>query len=152
MRKGIDKYPKMLSDDGALLSIKPNYARAILSGDKKFEFRRSRIKKDIDFILIYASSPMKAFVGFAEVEDIITDTPTKLWKIAGDHGGISHKDFMEYFKGKANGYALKLKAIHKFEISISPDDIFDGFRPPQSFMYLSNMFLDKIYETVGAND
>jgi hypothetical protein len=48
--EGYRRVSKMLSDDVALLSIKPNFAQAILDGDKKFEFRRSRIKKEIDFI------------------------------------------------------------------------------------------------------
>lgn len=135
-----------------MLSIKPGYAQAILDGNKKFEFRRGKIKKNIELILIYASSPLKAFVGFAEVDRIISDSPLKLWKLAGAYGGISRKDFMNYFKGKENGYAIKLKAIHKFRTSVSPHEIIDGFRPPQSFMYISDVLVDKVYETATAND
>lgn len=139
----------MLGNDVALLSIKPNFAEAILGGVKKFEFRRGRIKRDIDFILIYASSPQKALVGFAKVEKIISDTPLKLWKLTGKQGGISHQEFMDYFKGKNSGHAIQIKEIHRFD-PIKPKDIIDDFRPPQSFMYVDDLFLNKIYENVAA--
>jgi predicted transcriptional regulator len=98
---------------------------------------------------MYASSPTKAFVGFAEVDRIISDTPKKLWKVAGKQGGISYENFMAYFRGKTNGYAIKLKGIHKF--TLSPYEIFDDFRPPQSFKYINDLVLNKIYEMIDGN-
>ena len=42
----------------ALLSVKPEYAEKILSGEKIYEFRRRIFKrKDVDILVIYATRP-----------------------------------------------------------------------------------------------
>lgn len=142
----------MLSDEVALFSIKPIFAQAILSGEKKYEFRRGSIKKDIEFILIYASAPTKAFVGFARVEQIVSGSPRSLWRIAGREGGISYRDFMNYFDGKGQGHAIKIKEIYKFDMDIDPAQIIEDFRPPQSFMYVEDAFLDRLCEVLASDE
>ena len=54
-----------------LLSIKPEYAKAILQGKKQFEFRKTRCKQGINRIIFYASSPQKEVVGEAEIDEIL---------------------------------------------------------------------------------
>jgi len=136
----------------ALLSIKPDFARPILEGSKTFEFRKVRIKKKIDYMLIYASSPIKALVGFAEIESIIEGKPVYLWEVAGTAGGISSKDFDSYFHNKNMGFAIKIKKIYKFDSNIDPYKIIDNFVPPQSFMYIDNKKVEKILKKVGLNE
>lgn len=55
----------------AIFSIHPQFADLILSGEKKFEFRRIPAKRDIDKILIYATAPVCAVVG--EVKEMDAD-------------------------------------------------------------------------------
>ncbi len=47
-----------------LLSLKPQFAAAILSGEKKFEFRRDVFSRsDVTTVVLYASSPVCKVVG-----------------------------------------------------------------------------------------
>lgn len=133
----------------ALLSIKPIYADSILDGAKRFEFRKVGLKEDVEFILIYASSPVREFVGLAEVEKIIKGSPKALWKLAGDLGGITKEDYNEYFRGKRYGYAIKIKEIYRFENPIAPKKVFRKFHPPQSFMYISRNKVEGVLKAIG---
>lgn len=40
-----------------LLSIKPEFVKKIISGEKKYEFRRKIFKRDVKIVIIYASYP-----------------------------------------------------------------------------------------------
>lgn len=60
-----------------LLSIHPEYVRQILAGTKKFEFRRSVAKRNVDRILIYSTSPEMKVVGSVSVLGVLKDTPQK---------------------------------------------------------------------------
>src|SRR5258708_10038551 len=57
----------------AVLSIKPEYAEAIFSGKKRFEFRRAIFKHDIKVVVVYITSPVGQVAGEFNVDDIITD-------------------------------------------------------------------------------
>jgi hypothetical protein len=57
----------------AVLSIKPEYAEAIFSGKKRFEFRRAIFKHDIKVVVVYITSPVGQVAGEFKVDDIITD-------------------------------------------------------------------------------
>jgi predicted transcriptional regulator len=139
----------MQNCSAALFSLKPLYAESILQGIKKYEFRRTIPKQYIEFILIYASSPVQEILGIARVAGVIRDRPHSLWKIAGDHGGITVKDYRRYFRGKEYGYAIEIKAIYKFEKPILPRTVFREFRPPQSFMYVNNSVMSTILKKAG---
>ena len=52
----------------ALLSVKPEYAEKILSGEKIYEFRRRIFKrKDVDILVIYATRPQCRVVAEARI-------------------------------------------------------------------------------------
>ena len=57
----------------AVLSIKPEYAEAIFSGKKRFEFRRSIFRADIQVVIVYITNPVGQVAGEFSVKDIITD-------------------------------------------------------------------------------
>jgi type I restriction enzyme S subunit len=120
-----------------LLSIKPGYVEKILSGEKKYEYRRSiwaKDSKDIDSVLIYATSPIGKVVASFKIGRIITGTPEELWEKTNDASGISKDDFFSYFGG-VNGYAIEILAVEKcIPIGI---DVFNLKAPPQSFCYVN---------------
>jgi predicted transcriptional regulator len=118
-----------------LLSIKPKYANAILAGKKLVEFRKLTFKKEIDRVYIYSSAPEQRIIGYFIIDDIVSDTPKKLWRRFSDVGSISEEDFFEYFANKEVGYSIKIKSVKKFSKSKNPKDIFENFVPPQSYMY-----------------
>ncbi len=118
-----------------LLSIKPKYANAILAGEKLVEFRKLVFKQEIERVYIYSSAPEQRIIGYFTIDDIISDTPKKLWLQFSDVGSISEEDFFDYFANKEIGYSIKIKSVRKFSKSKNPKDIFKNFVPPQSYMY-----------------
>ena len=121
----------------ALLSIKPEYADLIFSGEKRFEYRKKVFsKEEIKRIVVYASSPLKKLIGEFEIGKIIRDTPESIWRKTADHAGIERKNFFKYFEGKNEGYAISIKRIIRYKTPINPKTVFPGFVPPQSFRYI----------------
>ena len=47
----------------AVMSIHPRYAEAILSGQKRVEFRKRRLAPDVTTVLVYATQPVGVLVG-----------------------------------------------------------------------------------------
>ena len=118
-----------------LLSIHPEYADKILSGEKKFEFRKVRCRQDVNKIVIYVTSPVMQIVGEAEVLDIIEDEPEIVWEKTKSHAGVSREFYDNYYKGKEKAIAYKLGHVSKYETTVSLSDF--GIRSvPQSFVYL----------------
>ena len=82
-----------------LLPIKGEYVERILSGEKKYEYRHTLAKENIESILLYATAPQSMVVGEVDVIGKITKLPTALWEETKKHAGISRKKYREYFKG-----------------------------------------------------
>ena len=102
----------------ALLSIKPEFVNEILTGRKKYEYRKRIFKQDIEAVVIYASMP----VG----------------KIVGEYSGISFENYKKYFEGKEEAYAICIKDLKIYKKPINPYEQFPGFMPPQSYRYIKN--------------
>ncbi|MBJ6707862.1 ASCH domain-containing protein, partial [Campylobacter upsaliensis] len=81
----------------ALLSIKPEFAEAIFSGKKKFEYRKVIFKEKVKYIQVYVTKPVGKIIGEFEVEEIVKDDPVKVWKKTGKHSGIKKSFYMQYF-------------------------------------------------------
>ena len=128
------------SPNVALISIHPGYVDKIISGEKKLEFRRSWASSYVNYLAIYATSPIKKIVAFAEIGQVIRGSKTKLWGLSQQKGGgISRRKLFEYLAGKKEAVALELKRKIQLEKEIDPTDIFgDVFHPPQSFRYLTD--------------
>ena len=126
-----------------LLSVKPKYADEIISGKKKYEFRKSVFKRDdIEKVYIYSSSPVKKIIAIVNIGYILSDSPQKLWELCKEDAGISEVDFFKYFKNSDVGYAIKIINVQEFSPPIDPYDIIENFRPPQSFYYLPMNFIE----------
>ena len=118
-----------------LLSIHPKFVDKIMTGEKKFEFRRVIAKRNPNKIIIYSTSPGCKVIGEAEVEDIIIDNPEKVWKETKKFSGVEKEFYVEYFDNRDLAVAYKLKNVIKY---ISPIDLKDfGIKvAPQSFVYV----------------
>ncbi|QOL35482.1 ASCH domain-containing protein [Bifidobacterium lemurum] len=121
-----------------MLSIKPEYVDRILKGEKTYEFRRRIFKRrDVDTIVIYATSPRSAVVAEATIGGILEETPERIWKRTRKHGGIDEDGFMSYFDGSAVAYAIKLSRVTRFPEPIPLSDYAPEVKaPPQSFIYI----------------
>ncbi|UQA62562.1 hypothetical protein [Polyangium aurulentum] len=91
------------------MSVKPEFAFRLLTGEKRVEFRRRAAARKIDHIVVYASSPISAVVGILEISRVAQDSPRRLWQKFSEVGGIRRVDFFSYFAGVEEGYAYVVK-------------------------------------------
>ncbi|AHF01983.1 hypothetical protein THIAE_09670 [Thiomicrospira aerophila AL3] len=119
-----------------LLSIKPQFAEKILTGEKQFEFRKAIFRNNcVTSVVIYASSPLQKVIGEFDISKIYEMEPDALWKETADHSGISKEYFDKYFQGKMKGFAIKVGKMTKYPTPLNLEDL--GIRtPPQSFCYV----------------
>jgi predicted transcriptional regulator len=119
-----------------LLSIKPEFAKLIFEGTKKFEFRKAIFKNtNVRTVVVYASSPMQKVIGEFEIESIINDDLSDLWEQTKQHAGIDEDYFYQYFAKKKAGYAIKIKKAKMYDTPLRLKENFN-VAPPQSFLYL----------------
>lgn len=119
-----------------LLSIKPEFADKIISGEKKFEYRTHVPSKPINSIVIYSTSPVGRIIGEVEVIDVISGAPSSLWETTKAESGISRAKYRKYFKGRKRAYAFKLGQVNKYECDVCLEN-YGVTKAPQSFIYLS---------------
>lgn len=119
-----------------LMSINPIYADKILSGTKKYEYRKVKAKKDkVNKIVIYATYPIMKVVGEVEVKDILEETPEKLWNVTKEYSGVTKQFYDNYFNKSSKAIAYKLGKIEKYDEPKKLEDV--GVKcAPQSFLYL----------------
>lgn len=161
-------------DDAIFLAIKPRYALKILSGTKSVELRRSRPRdlREGSLVVLYASSPVKAVLGTAEVARVVTTTPADLWPLVSSVAGVTRDEFDTYFDGAAEATGIFVRTPEPTTDPYGLDEIrrdWPGFSPPQAFRYLRSMgewavtLLSKVTtrerfsappnpQTVGASD
>lgn len=120
-----------------LLSIKPEFADKIMSGEKKIEYRTHIPSRSINTIVIYSTSPVGKIIGEAEVVDIISGSPSSLWEKTKGVSGISRAKYRKYFQGRKIAYAFKLGQIKQFDHGVSLED-YGVNNAPQSFVYLND--------------
>ena len=119
-----------------ILSIKPIYAQAIIAGTKKVEFRKKIFKREVEKIFIYSSMPKKKMIGYFTILEIIEDTPNNLWNDFKEVGGITEKDFFEYYNNVEKGFSIRIDKVVKFEDEIEPNEFIEKFCAPQSYIYI----------------
>ena len=118
-----------------LLSIKPEFANLIFSGEKHYEYRKQIFKQNVDTIVVYASYPVQKIIGEFSIEDIVHDDIEKLWKKTKQYSGISSEYFNEYFQNKNKGYAIKVSNTKLYSVPMNLNSIYSS-TPPQSFAYI----------------
>lgn len=121
----------------ALLSIKPEFAEKIFSGEKSFEFRKIIFTRKVSSIVLYVTAPVGKIVGEFKVLGILEDSPVSLWKSTREQAGISREFFFAYFKGRKKAFAIEIGNPQRYEKAIDPYRLEKRFVPPQSFRYLA---------------
>lgn len=120
-----------------LLSIRPVHVENILSGVKRFEFRRRMFtRRDVRSVLIYSTMPVGRLVAEFEIAEILEDEPDRLWARTHADSGISKDYFDAYFEGRNTAFALGIGALTIFETPIEPTELIEDFTPPQSYRYV----------------
>ena len=118
-----------------LFSIKPEYVKEILSGRKKYEYRKIKPKNRVDAIIIYSSAPVMKIVAEVEVEEIIEGNTDEIWEKTKNGSGTNKKLYDEYFKNKNIAVAYKLGEVKVYETPKKLTEL--GLNhAPQSYVYL----------------
>lgn len=120
-----------------LLSIKPEFANKILTGEKRFEFRKSLFKRNgIKTVIIYATMPVGKVIGEFDIDLIISNNPQQVWIETCKYSGISKSFYDSYFIDKNMAHAIKIKEVRKYDSPRDLDDIKVGLKAPQSYVYI----------------
>jgi len=126
--------------ENAIISIRPQFVQAIVSGVKTVEVRRRIPPIQAGTALwIYATLPVGAVVAVAVATRIFRGHPDQLWASFGAKTGITKEDFDSYFEGTASGVCIDLGHVRE----ISPVPISQlrsmrvGFNPPQVISKIS---------------
>lgn len=130
-----------------LLSIKPEFAEKILTGEKRYEFRKSPFRKADagDQVVMYASAPVQKLVGVFFIREKTEGSPEELWGRFRQKSGFDDPQrFFNYFEDFEYGYALEARDVTRFTPPIDPTDEINKFRPPVSFEYIN----DHCYNTL----
>lgn len=121
-----------------IISIKPEYALAIIKGWKRIEFRKS--KPDIEVgtrCYIYASAPYKMIIGYFIYWGCVIRQKDKLWEKVQSIAGITKEEYDAYYKKQDLAYGWIIMGYKKMEPF--PIEVFDLKRPPQSYQYIYNI-------------
>lgn len=118
----------------AMISIAPQHASRIYSGDKHYEFRRTAAGLTAGTVLwIYETAPISAITGQAVVGKQIFGTPEKISSLEVNPPSRDHVN--RYLAGSKNPVALELSGVEKFDAPIRLP--FRGVRrAPQSYQFL----------------
>lgn len=118
-----------------LLSINPEYVDKILAQTKKFEYRKTRCRANVDTIIIYSTYPVMRVVGEVKVLEIIEDTTSVVWQKTKANSGITKRFFDSYYKGRDKAVAYRLGKIKRYKKTMLLSE-FGLSCAPQSFVYI----------------
>lgn len=124
----------------AVFAVRPDLAQALMSGEKRFEFRRVRPTLDYgDTVFVYSTSPEKAIIGTFTCGTIVEGSPLALWRRLGHRSGTSRARFLGYFADTDVAYAIEVMSPAAWREPLSLSTIrhrIPGFHPPQSYRFL----------------
>ena len=127
-----------------VLSIKPEFVKTILTGEKRVEIRRKFRKKWIGHrISLYASAPIRALVGEALIKNVVKGKPENIWRNLNFELGCSKEDFDNYTAGADQVYAIILSEVRPYRENLPISQIShlinkEELKPPQSYLAIEN--------------
>ena len=134
------------------LAIKPEFANKILAKEKTIELRKVRPNiKEGDYIIIYASSPVKGVVGFGRVKKIIETSPYEMWRIYSTQLGIDKIRYDNYFLDRKKAIGIEIESIRTIQPMITLEAVKEidiSFTPPQGYRYVSNNQILQLLQTI----
>lgn len=118
-----------------ILSIKPQFVEKIVTGEKKFEFRKKMFKQEVESVIIYSTKPVGCFVGEFKIKSVLSGDTKLIWSQTCFSAGITKEYFYDYFQDVGTAYALQIDELIVYDTPIDPADIIPNFKAPQSFCY-----------------
>lgn len=123
-----------------MLSIRPRFVDSILAGVKQVELRRRlpHVAAN-DYVVVYATVPTAAVVGYFTVNRVERLPLGPLWRKVRDISGVTRAEFLEYFAGLTEGAGIFVGDVVPFSRPLPLEELralWPGFHPPQGFRYL----------------
>jgi predicted transcriptional regulator len=119
-----------------LMSIQPVIARRITSGKKKYEYRRTIFKQEVNYIYLYSSAPVQKIVCRFKCAGYLAGTIDEIWEKTGSLSAATEAGYRDYFTGKKIAYAIRIEDLVVFDPPLDPYKKDPAFWPPQSFRYI----------------
>jgi predicted transcriptional regulator len=124
-----------------LLAIKPEFVNRLLSGEKTIEIRRrfhSRWRGAR--VALYASSPDRALVGEATIDNVKTASPREIWDSHREKIGCSLEELRAYSGEAAEIFAIELRDVVPYAARMPLCQVEylleEDLTPPQSYCEL----------------
>lgn len=128
---------------GVLISIKPEFAARIASGEKRVEFRR-RASSELAGMwgLVYESQPTCAIVMRVRFGVVVRATPRALWAQYRASAGIDRARYQAYMDGSAHAWALEIDSAETLQTprGLALDLAWlraRGVTPPMSYAWIA---------------
>lgn len=135
----------------ALMSVRPEFASALMDGSKKVEFRKRPLAEDVGLVVVYATLPVGAVVGAFTVAGQELRSPDALWRRHRRHAGISKAGYSAYYDGAETAVGILVGDVEPLEEPLKLDMLGPGLRAPQSFQYLDTSQRDRLRAAVAAD-
>jgi len=135
----------------ALISIHPEYAEAILAGEKRVEFRKKPIAQDVTHVILYATKPIGAVIGAFSVDGQQTGSPDRLWERFSAVSGIDREKFESYFNSHSTGTGILIRDVYRSCKHLTLESAVGIKRAPQSFQYLDRDRALSLLEQIEVN-
>ncbi|MGF1612294.1 MAG: ASCH domain-containing protein [Kiloniellales bacterium] len=123
-----------------MISIRPQFVEAILSGDKTVELRRRAFNLHPgDRLWIYTTFPKAAVQASAIIEDVLVAEPMILWEKVESSCRLTKSEFDSYFVGAVSACAIRFRDVFQVAPEISLNALRQeacGFHPPQNLMWI----------------
>jgi predicted transcriptional regulator len=122
-----------------ILSIKYKYAKAIIEGQKQYEFRGWIWKDNVRYIYLYSSENIHKIIARFKIKQIINDKPNQIWIKCKGKSGLKEEDYFSYVEmfNYDTIYAIEISELKVLEpnnyISLDKLNIKNA---PQRFKYL----------------
>lgn len=133
----------------ALLAVKPVYAAAIVAGRKRVEFRKTRFRRPVTHVAIYASTPVKRIIAIVRLTECEEAPPKHLWRRHHAVGAITSDAFNAYYADVEAGVALHIDEVLPLPQPLPLSTI--RVRAPQSFCYLGMSEMRRLRQAVGRS-
>ena len=133
---------KFTARTNVLIAIRPGWADQILSGNKKWEYRRVALRfGTAGKLILYASGELHAIIGEATIERIIVEPIEILIAHTVNEVPETAEDLRIAFAGREVGCAIKVRNPVKYNTQITLSEIrkqIPNFMPPQGFYYVTD--------------
>lgn len=127
-----------------IISIHPQYVRAILAGRKTVECRKSAIGlAPGDLLYLYATAPEKAILGTARVTELYKGVPAALWEKHQTRTCVRKEDFDEYYQQSESAVLIGLSDVQVAAVPVPLSALRAlqaKFSPPQTARRLGAVF------------